>query len=379
MRAACDRVPAMPRHPSRPRGPWRAAAVFAVSVVVLLLAAEGLMRVLNPVDPASLPAAMAARTMPGDGASEALPTLRTPADLSTPNVKGIFRGHLHRTDAVGFRGPAREAVAPAGTRRVIVTGGSITMGSGVAEDDAYPAVSERMLNTGHAPPRWELVNAALAGANLATVLDRLETGIAAYHPDLYVYAYNLDDIKGAHYRDFPAQRTALDVVREAGWPARSSSALIRVTTWWWLGLWDEIQRLNRDHYAHTIDFNYFENPQAWQAFLAGLDRLLAIAERDDRCVVMLTLTRLEDLDPRTHPFLRAYERTAQAAVARGFVVADAAPDVLGQPVDALRHSPLDPHPNAAGHRRYATTLTRALASLPPACWLHSPGVKRAAP
>ena len=104
------------------------------------------MRAIHTHDPASLPAALAPNASVGEDAEGELPVFQNVKELSAPNVRGVFRGHVHRTDAFGFRGPERSAEAAPGTRRILVTGDSIAMGSGVKEAAAFPAAAETWLN-----------------------------------------------------------------------------------------------------------------------------------------------------------------------------------------------------------------------------------------
>lgn len=326
------------------------------------------MRAIHTHDPASLPAAMASNAAAGEAAGGGLPVFKNVKQLSAPNVRGVFRGQVHRTDAFGFRGPDRSAAPAPGSRRILVTGDSIAMGSGVEESAAYPAAAESWLNREAAPPSWEVVNTALAGANLSTAIGRLEKGLEAYGGDLLVYPFAPNDIEGAHYRRFPAERTALDLVREAGWPARSNSALIRVATWEYLDLWERIGQLNLDHYSHEIDFNYFENPKAWGMFVLGLDRLARIGQTHGRCVVVLMQTRLVALDAENHPFIPIYEKVARAALARGLHVIETAPVFFEMNARAIRHGDLDPHPNVEGHAVLGRLLGEGIATLPAKCF-----------
>ncbi len=356
--------------PSWRRG-WRLAVLVTSPLWLLGLlfgVGEGVMRAIHSHDPSSFPAAMTARPAEGATTEDGLPIFGRIKQLRAPNVHGVFRGQIHRTDSIGFRGPQREAEGAPGTRRVLVTGDSIAMGSGVEELAAFPMVTERWLREHASPPDWEVVNTALAGMNLRGALDRLEQGIAAYGGDLYVYPFVPNDIEGKHYERFPAERTALDLVKEGGWAARSDSALIRVVAWEWLDLWDRIHALNAAHYTREIHFNYFENPPAWAELALGLDRLAQLGRTHDRCVVVLIQTRLVALDPDEHPFLAIYDKAAAAARLRGFHVVETRDVFLGRDPAEIRYSQLDPHPNDTGHRLLGEALGEGIRALPDSCW-----------
>lgn len=359
------------KRPGR-RGARLALVVASPLLIAVLLfgIGEAVMRVLHSHDLAAFPTVLAPATAEGETTPDGRPIFRKIGELVTPHADGVFRSQRHRTDAIGFRGPDRPRRAAPGTRRVLVTGDSITMGSGVAEEDTFPAVAEALLDREASPPRWELVNAGLAGAPLKAALDRLQQGIDYYGGDLYVYAFVPNDIEGPAYRHFPAERTAFDLIGEAGWPARSRSALIRVAAWEWLDLWDRIEALNLAQYEHELRFNYFENPPAWRRLLKGLDRLAAMGTAHDRCVVVLMLTRIVALEPASHPFNDVYDVVGDAARERGLHVVETRPSFLGRDPDDLRHSQLDPHPNAAGHALLGRVLADGIVALPERCWEH---------
>jgi hypothetical protein len=73
--------------------------------------------------------------------AENLPVLQGLFELGRPNQRGIYRGAVHRTNSAGFRGRELTEAKPPGVFRVAVIGDSITMGSGVREDDTYPVSS----------------------------------------------------------------------------------------------------------------------------------------------------------------------------------------------------------------------------------------------
>jgi hypothetical protein len=73
-----------------------------------------------------------------------LPLLNDLRDLAHPNVHGVNRGVLYRTNSLAFRGPEWAREPAPGVFRIAVAGDSTSMGSGVAEADRYSDQLERL-------------------------------------------------------------------------------------------------------------------------------------------------------------------------------------------------------------------------------------------
>ncbi len=347
-----------------------ASALAAAGLVVLLGFGELWARHEAARDGASLPAMLGGPSEAGT-TEDGRPIFTGMRDLTRPHLDGVFRGADYRSDAISFRGADRPRGAAPGTRRIIVTGDSIALGAGVEEAEAFPMAAEAWLEREAAPPAWEVFNAGMAGANAAFAMQRLERGLRRYGADVIVYGFSPNDLEGPAYQRFPAERTAFDLIAEAGWPARSKSELIRMAAWRWYGLWDRIIALNVEHHAREVRFNAFENPAAWENLLNELDRFAGLGEPEGRCAVLLVLTRLVALKPEEHPFGEVYDAVIVEARSRGLHVVDTRSLFLGREADELRHSVFDPHPNVAAHAEIGALLGEAVAGLPEACWTAS--------
>ena len=87
--------------------------------------------------------------------------LRRSPDLGIdlrPSCVGELSGTRFRTDALGFRGDELRG----GARRILTLGDSCTWGWRVADDEAYPAVLQRLLD-GRPPARYDVVNGGVPG------------------------------------------------------------------------------------------------------------------------------------------------------------------------------------------------------------------------
>ena len=133
--------------------------------------------------------------------------------------------------------------------------------------------------------------------------------------------------------------------------------------------WRTLKNLLRTHdsYAYELDWNFFENPEAWSDFSAALDRLRDMTSARGLCTVVLIHANLVALDDG-HPLLRHYDRVMEAASERGLFVIQSFPYHTGRGPSDLWVSSKNTHPNAEGHRLLARALLDGLGELPDRCW-----------
>ncbi len=348
---------------------WLGTALLLVAGVVLAgLVGEVAARVLWRLRP---PATAPPRAEPArpreipapDGTP--LPELRRVRDLKQPNVRAINAGVYYRTNRAGFRGPDFPPRPAPGVFRIVVAGDSIVMGHGVEEEDAYPAQLAGRLS-GEGLPRVEVLNLGLSGLHLSAVVKRVERIGLPHHPDLIVYGFTLNDIRGPEYEARGGDETAAERLALHQRFADSPSYLLRSVWPRWLALRDLLFR-PPGSLGHELHHNFFENPAAWARFTRGLDDLAGYGRSEGICVVLLIHTHLAQLD-WLHPFLDVYERVADAARARRIAVVESFPRLRGRDPTELRLGFVDTHPNAAGHALLADVLAEALLELPDACW-----------
>lgn len=298
-----------------------------------------------------------------DPSEAGLPRIEGVWELVAPNVRGIFKGAYYRTNSAGFRGPELPLAKASDVFRIAITGDSVTMGSGVREEEAYPARLEALLNERRGDRRYEVLNLGIGGLNGEVAVLRLEQIGMPFDPDILVYGCTVNDVEGRRYRRFerdprqrPLQRILepspsrlwqllrprLDSLRDVVWPADGS-------------------------YLDELHHNYFENPGAWEDFLSGLDRLAALGRTHRSCAVLFQHSGMYYLN-WLHPFTRFYERIAEAAEERELRVVPSFPFVRGRDATSLWVSRFDRHPNAAGHELLAEALYAGLEQLPAHCW-----------
>lgn len=325
------------RAAARLRGALAACALALAATGVALLAAELALRVAAWVSPPAAPVD---------------PEL---ALLSTP----------WRTNRAGFRGPEVTPEPQPGVFRIAVVGDSFAAGVGVAEQDAYPARLERLLDGSGAGVDFEVLNLGMPGLNIEQVLGRASQLGAGLRPHLYVYGFTLNDIllsDDAERHRHGAQRQATrEALRRF---AESPSHLVRALGPRWLSLRQAFLP-GADDYAGSLQLAY-RDPAKLARIERGLDGFAALALRSGLCVHLLIHTELASLR-FAHPFRAAYAQVERAARARGLGVTPSFPAYRGRDSARLRLSMLDGHPNAEGHRILAEALYAGLRELPARC------------
>lgn len=110
------------------------------------------------------------------------------ADLVYDPILGWRRSQLPNwglgVDLYGFRDRDTAMEKPPGSLRGFALGDSQTFGAGIAVDEAYAAVAERLLRErGH---NVEIINAGLAGYRSIQALRLIQTTLADFDPDFVV-------------------------------------------------------------------------------------------------------------------------------------------------------------------------------------------------
>jgi len=150
----------------------RSAALLLLYTLVCLIVAEAVLRQTEVLE---YPPAMS-KGHPTRGY-----TLR-------PNFSGeTTYGVPVRINALGFRSPEVTVPKPAGMRRAVILGDSVTFGAGVAEEDSFSRKLETALRLQLACP-LEVVNAGISGYGTIEEADLFADEVQVLEPDvLLVY------------------------------------------------------------------------------------------------------------------------------------------------------------------------------------------------
>ena len=101
-----------------------------------------------------------------------------------------------RHNSAGFRSPEIAREAPPDRTRLMVVGDSQTYGTGVENDEAYPAVLERL------DPSLQVINAGVPGYGPDKQLLLLRETIGTWSPDLVVLAFFWNDLFDARQAEY---------------------------------------------------------------------------------------------------------------------------------------------------------------------------------
>jgi lysophospholipase L1-like esterase len=106
-----------------------------------------------------------------------------------PGFEGEFLEKRVTINALGLRGPELAGRKPAGRRRILCLGDSVTFGYGVSDEDTYAAQLGKLL----ADRGYEVVNGGVTGYTSHQVLARLEKLLPVVDPDLVTVLIGWND------------------------------------------------------------------------------------------------------------------------------------------------------------------------------------------
>jgi lysophospholipase L1-like esterase len=116
------------------------------------------------------------------------------------------------TNSLGLRD---DEIADDGALRILAVGDSCTWGWQVAQDDAYPQVLQKLLNTEAGGDRYRVINAGRPGYTSYQGLVYLRDAIVQLRPHIVIIAFGFNDglPTGDVEEDLERQRRSLSVVR----------------------------------------------------------------------------------------------------------------------------------------------------------------------
>ena len=102
------------------------------------------------------------------------------------NTVATYLGKKTVISSQGWRSPVFEEEKPDGVYRILLLGGSVPYGWGVAQGEEYPRVLEKMLNDAGRVPgkRIEVINTGVPGWSLAQEGGLLRRVVSVWNPDL---------------------------------------------------------------------------------------------------------------------------------------------------------------------------------------------------
>ena len=289
-----------------------------------------------------------------------------------PGARGRFQGKDFSINALGMRDRERRIEKTPVTYRILVLGDSHTFGWGVAQDEPYPAVLERLLNEAGAGCRFEVWNLGVPGYNTVMEVERFATVADAWAPDMVVINYVQNDMDLPNFLAVrpdpwdPRRSYLLEMVKR-----RAKILLGRdISAWGLVGA--DADRSGR--YLFTPD----KVPERWRS-LAGWENMTGAYRRlsrlaSERGIPALLLFNWDDYSARlagktddARP--RSVRDLAAEMGAGGFVVVDVQERVIRHLTANGLHAPAvwisanDTHTNTLRHRLVAEELRDRIRSL----------------
>ena len=257
---------------------------------------------------------------------------------------------LYRYNDAGFRDAHHEIDKPAGLKRIVVLGDSVTEGYEVEWQDIFARVLQSRLGD-----RYEVINIAAGGLNTRQEIHLFERVGTRYGPDLVVLNFVLNDV-GFDTKFAPAQRAAeqgdsriamLNLPIPPGFKRLlKSSALIYF-------LKDRLESLRARLVGDEAGNDYYARIWASEVDRRNVtDAFLRLAElqRGGHFEVVVMIWPLMT-EFRAYRFGWIHEWVAREATKTGFTVIDLLPRLSSVPYRSLQVSAEDNvHTNALGHR-----------------------------
>jgi lysophospholipase L1-like esterase len=348
---------------SRARSIAGRIALLLASVVVTLLALEGIIRLAGvPVGSFYINR----RTIELDPNPQLQFRLR-PGAIARAEVDYLINER-------GLRGPDRGFAKAPGTRRIVVSGDSIAFGYWVAVDDAYPAQIEALLRRGADPPSpVEVVNLGVPGYNLGQEFEFLQTEGLRYDPDLVILSVCLNDLDSIFSYEYGV---AAQWARQQQAPGRWTRAWQRALSESLLAAFIEY-RLTRFEYRQEFATQRFsrgdpETEKNWDPeqrathikrqrrhLRAALRTFATLLRKNGDIPAIVALFPGLDYDFDVYPHAEYHRLVAEAAAASGLPFVDLLGCYRGYPPEALAVDPV--HPSPLGHRVAAHAIVEAIA------------------
>lgn len=310
------------------------AVVFALSTVLGLLAVEGVLRLQN--------SSMQNYNIEMWRYAKELKTPSAVPELGHEHVKNrsaILQSVEIRLNDRGLRG-GPVAPLPAGGRRILVLGGSITLGWGVPEAETMTARLEQMFKA--EGREVQVLNAGVGNYNALRYTERFFRELEDLAPTDIVVHYFLRD---AEQLDPGGGNFLL----------RHSELAVTV----WAALQNVMaphgENVLVDHYKSV----YAEDQPGYVAMKAELAKLAAYAREHGIRIYLAMIPDVHNL--RDYPFRDIHERMRQVAGELGYTYVDLLPGFGSLDPQQIWALPGDPHPNALGHRIMAEQLFPVLA------------------
>jgi lysophospholipase L1-like esterase len=251
-----------------------------------------------------------------------------------PNASAILQSVTIRTNSWGLRGDPVPPWQPK-QRRILVLGGSITLGWGVPEEQTMTALLQRKFDAEHVDA--VVMNAGIGNYNTQRYVELFLRRLTALKPTDIVVHYFLRDAE------------VLDP-GNGNWFLRNSELAVMLWEIWNRVATSSGERSIVDHYRAVYDPHY--------PGLAVMKQELAkLADYAQQHEIKLYLTMVPDVHDLGHYQLGfAHQIMKHTADQLGYKYLDLLSAFGHLSPEQVWAMPGDPHPNAVGHRLMADAI-----------------------
>ena len=347
----------------RRSGPIKRLALVFVSLVVSLLAVEGLLRWIQPgtYEPAAIftddgvkvPLQEIVHILRHQGQQDR--HIKGPHGRLQRNVK--WRSGYDRprwdyfdeqgcislnTNSLGFRDLEFSLEKPASEFRVLTLGDSFTYGQGVQLEDTWVQVLEGMLAEHRGKP-VEVMNGGFAtgGHYPPLYVDWLRTDGLAFSPDLVIVGFCLNDMS--------MKVPLLGYLKPTPTPWWGGHSML--LNWIQLEIEQRKEKAVKRDYADVVA----EDPEWWEQSQAALIEMRALLAEREISLVVAVFPMMSQLGDE-YPYLRLHEMVRAFCADNDIFCTDSLPRFRGMDEEDLWVHPVDQHPNHVGQRIIAEDL-----------------------
>ena len=268
----------------------------------------------------------------------------------SPNRQKKIEGVWIRTNTHGMRdvepGPMGDDIPI----RVVVLGDSYTFGYRVAGELSYPSLLETRLNEELPGRRFEVLNLGVSGYNTQDEALVLEHKGLAWHPDVVVLGYVLNDPESEpvqplnNYFQEPAVWRYSQLARLVAKAKRGLEVML------WGG---------GDYYRYLHSVGHAN----WESVVEALGEIRRLAEGEDVPVAVAIFPDTPMKSWSRYPYAGLHRQVTEASRNEGFAVIDLLEPFAEHPARVMRVRRGDPHPSPLGHAVAADAIFEWIAGV----------------
>lgn len=315
-----------------------------ISIAVALLAAEALLGGFNLTGYMKPPT-----PLPGNTWRELLHRRSSVPGLRyelAPNREKYSHGAIINTNSYGMRDD-EPVVGTFSVCNVVALGDSFTFGFGVAGEDTYPSVLERLL-ADHAPGKTvQVLNLGVGGYSSQDQVAVLRHKGMQWDPALIIIGYVLNDPEVD-----PIQPLARYYQEPEWWQYSNLLRLGARLKYEWA-----VKTLGGGDY---IEYLYAPDREKWSSVLTAFSEIERIAKENGVPVLLVVFPLTIVNDWSNYPYRRLHSQVVKAGTASGFYTIDLYDTYSEHAPAELTVAEKDAHPSSLGHRLAAKAIYKVI-------------------